>query len=64
MLDRAGRDGASTVHLRTESAAGFFEHPGFAKVDRAMAPVEILQARRAAGLCPASADLFAKTIQG
>lgn len=62
MLDQAARDGARTVYLLTESAATFFEHMGFAKIDRAAAPAVILQTRQAASLCPASAGLFAKAI--
>jgi len=64
MLDQAGREGARTVYLLTESAADFFEHLGFVKVERTAAPAAILQTRQAASLCPASAGLFAKTIQG
>ncbi|WCK05703.1 arsenic resistance N-acetyltransferase ArsN2 [Agrobacterium tumefaciens] len=62
LLDEAGRGGARTVYLLTEGAAAFFEHLGFAKVDRATAPAVILQTRQAASLCPASAGLFAKSI--
>ncbi|ANV26242.1 arsenic resistance N-acetyltransferase ArsN2 [Rhizobium pusense] len=64
ILDQAARDGARTVYLLTETATAFFEHLGFVKVDRATAPAAILQTRQAASLCPASAGLFAKTIQG
>ncbi len=64
MLDQAARDGARTVYLLTESATTFFECLGFVKVDRATAPATILQTRQAASLCPASAGLFTKTIQG
>lgn len=62
LLDEAGRGGARAVYLLTERAAAFFEHLGFAKVDRATAPAVILQTRQAASLCPASAGLFAKSI--
>lgn len=64
MLDHAARDGARTVYLLTETATAFFEKLGFLKVDRATAPAAILRTRQAASLCPASAGLFAKTIQG
>ncbi len=64
MLDQASRGGARTVYLLTESSAAFFEHLGFASVDRADAPAAILQTRQASSLCPASAALLAKTIQG
>jgi len=62
MLDQAGREGARTVYLLTETADTFFEHLGFVKIDRAAAPAVILQTRQAASLCPASAGLFAKSI--
>jgi len=64
MLDQAARDGARAVYLLTETATAFFEYLSFVKVDRATAPAAILQTRQAASLCPASAGLFAKTIQG
>ncbi len=64
LLDQAARDGARTVYLLTESATSFFEHLGFAKVDRATAPVAILNTRQAASLCPASAALLARSTTG
>ncbi len=64
LLDQAARDGACNVYLLTESATSFFEHLGFAKVDRATAPVAILKTRQAASLCPASAALLAKSTTG
>jgi N-acetylglutamate synthase-like GNAT family acetyltransferase len=64
LLDQAARDGASNVYLLTESATSFFEHLGFAKVDRATAPVAILETRQAASLCSASAALLARSITG
>lgn len=64
LLDQAAAEGVRTVYLLTESAAAFFEHLGFARVDRATAPSAILQTRQAASLCPASAALLAKTIKG
>ena len=62
LLDEAGRGGARTVYLLTQSAAAFFEYLGFVKVERTAAPAAILQTRQAASLCPASAGLFAKSI--
>ena len=64
LLDEAGRGGARTVYLLTESADTFFKHLGFVKVERTAAPAAILQTRQAASLCPASAGLFAKSIKG
>lgn len=64
LLDQAAADGVRAVYLLTESAATFFEHIGFVRIDRAKAPATILQTRQAASLCPASAALLAKTIRG
>ena len=64
VLDQAIGHGVRTVYLLTEAATSFFQHLGFARVDRATAPAAILQTRQAASLCPASAALLAKTIQG
>lgn len=64
MLDQAAYNGARTVYLLTESAAAFFEKLGFAEVDRGAAPAAILRTRQATSLCPASAALLAKSIQG
>ncbi|ANM14308.1 MULTISPECIES: arsenic resistance N-acetyltransferase ArsN2 [unclassified Rhizobium] len=64
LLTQAARGGANTVYLLTDSATSFFERFGFAKVDRATAPAAILQTRQAASLCPASAALLAKIVQG
>jgi N-acetylglutamate synthase-like GNAT family acetyltransferase len=64
LLDQAAANGVRTVYLLTESAAPFFEHVGFARVNRATAPVAILHTRQAASLCPDSAALLAKTIGG
>ena len=60
LLAQAGRDGARTLYLLTESATAFFERLGFSKVDRVTAPAAILQTRQAASLCPSSAALLAK----
>ena len=64
VLDQAMGHGVRTVYLLTDSATSFFEHLGFAQIDRAAAPAAILQTRQAASLCPASAALLAKTIIG
>ncbi|MBP2448375.1 arsenic resistance N-acetyltransferase ArsN2 [Rhizobium leguminosarum] len=64
LLAQATRGGVQTVYLLTDSATAFFERLGFAKVDRATAPAAILQTRQATSLCPASAALLAKIVQG
>ncbi|MGO4352695.1 arsenic resistance N-acetyltransferase ArsN2 [Rhizobium sp. RAF36] len=64
LLRRAYADGARTGYLLTTNAAPFFETLGFRPIDRATAPAAILQTRQAASLCPASAVLLAKPLQG
>ncbi|TDK35166.1 GNAT family N-acetyltransferase [Rhizobium deserti] len=64
LLDQAAADGVRTVYLLTESAAPFFEHLGFSRIDRSAAPDAILATGQAASLCPASAALLSKTIKG
>jgi protein-tyrosine-phosphatase/N-acetylglutamate synthase-like GNAT family acetyltransferase len=64
LLRRAYADGARTGYLLTTTAAPFFETLGFKPIDRASAPAAILQTRQAASLCPASAALLAKPLQG
>ncbi len=62
LLDMVGSAGARRAYLLTTSAAPFFERLGFAKIDRATAPVAILQSRQAASICPASAALLTKPL--
>jgi N-acetylglutamate synthase-like GNAT family acetyltransferase len=62
LLARARDDGAYAVYLLTETAAPFFEHLGFARIERTAAPAAILQTRQAASLCPASAALLVKRL--
>ncbi len=62
VLGQAMGYGVRTVYLLTASATSFFQHLGFAQIDRGAAPAAILQTRQAASLCSASAALLAKTI--
>ncbi|WP_369809615.1 arsenic resistance N-acetyltransferase ArsN2 [Agrobacterium burrii] len=64
LLRRAYSEGARTGYLLTTNAAPFFETLGFRPIDRTTAPAAILQTRQAASLCPASAALLAKPLQG
>ncbi|WP_235676694.1 arsenic resistance N-acetyltransferase ArsN2 [Rhizobium rhizogenes] len=64
LLQRAYANGARTGYLLTTTAAPFFESLGFIRIDRATAPEAILRSRQASKLCPASAALLAKTLQG
>lgn len=62
VLGQAQAAGARDVYLLTLSAAPFFEHLGFARIDRATAPAAILATRQAASLCPASAALLRREL--
>jgi N-acetylglutamate synthase-like GNAT family acetyltransferase len=64
LLKRAYQDGARTGYLLTTTAAPFFETLGFATIDRKAAPAAILATRQASSLCPSSAALLAKSLQG
>lgn len=64
LLQEAGKQNVRTVYLLTETATAFFEHQGFSKADRASAPTAIMQTRQAASLCPASATLLMRTLNG
>ncbi|MBB2752456.1 UNVERIFIED_ORG: N-acetylglutamate synthase-like GNAT family acetyltransferase [Rhizobium aethiopicum] len=64
LIRRAYAEGARTAYLLTTNAAPFFETLGFTPIDRARAPIAIMQTRQAISLCPASAILLAKTLEG
>lgn len=61
-LAEARRLGATRAFLLTTTARSYFERLGFAAVDRSSAPETILSTRQAAGLCPSSAPLMARTL--
>jgi len=62
LLSRAAGDGARAAYLLTETAAPFFEKMGFARIERASAPADILATRQASSLCPSTAVLLAKRL--
>jgi amino-acid N-acetyltransferase len=45
------------VYLLTTTAAGFFEHLGFRRADRASTPEAILGTRQASSICTSAALL-------
>jgi N-acetylglutamate synthase-like GNAT family acetyltransferase len=61
-LAEAQKLGATRAFLLTTAAKAYFERLGFVSIDRASAPDAILSTRQAAGLCPSTAPLMAKTI--
>ena len=57
-LDWARRAGLERVYLLTTTAESYFPRFGFARVDRADAPLEIRASREFAAACPATAALM------
>lgn len=57
VLRRAREAGARHAYLLTSTAESFFEHDGFARIDRAEAPPSILATRQAATICSTAALL-------
>lgn len=57
MVHDAGRKGARAAWLLTTTAEDFFNHLGFARVDRAAAPRSILGTRQATTICTTAALL-------
>lgn len=64
LLEQANNAGAHTAYLLTTDAAPFFERSGFQRIERSAAPADILATRQAASLCPSTAALLARSIQG
>ena len=60
----ARADGAASLWLLTQSAAPFFTKAGFAPAERASAPPVIRDSAQFQGLCPASAALMRKPLDG
>lgn len=52
--------GAKAMYLLTTTAAGFFEHRGYAVAARDSAPAEIRATREFADICPASSAFMVK----
>ena len=61
---KAGAAGASVLWLLTEGAAPFFTRLGFSTVERATALPSIAASSQFRGLCPASAALMRKPLEG
>jgi N-acetylglutamate synthase-like GNAT family acetyltransferase len=64
LLQRAGELGATAAYLLTTSAAEFFESSDFRRIAREEAPGEIAATRQAASLCPSTAVLMMRRIDG
>lgn len=61
LLAEIGNAGGRRAYLLTTTATAFFEHLGFARIDREIAPPAILATRQASSIC-ASADLLTRTV--
>lgn len=59
---RAEAAGVETLYLLTTTAAGFFRHRGYERIDRADAPPAIRETAEFADLCPASATCMARDV--
>ena len=60
----AFRQGVKDLFLLTTTAERFFNRLGYARSERAAAPVCIQQTREFAGLCPASSAFMVKVLRG
>lgn len=63
VLARAREAGARRAYLLTTTAGAFFEHEGFALIERSAAPASILGTRQAATIC-STAALLARALDG
>jgi len=62
-IEMYARDiGVRRLYLLTTSAAAFFEHHGYQRIDRASAPVAIQNTSQFAHLCPASSICLSKSL--
>jgi arsenate reductase len=61
VLMRAHDAGARTAYLLTTTAESFFEHEGFAPIERAKAPPSILATKQATTIC-STATLLTRSI--
>ena len=57
VLEHARLAGATDAYLLTTTAESFFERTGFRRIDRSMAPREILETRQATSICTTAALL-------
>jgi N-acetylglutamate synthase-like GNAT family acetyltransferase len=62
LVEQAQAAHVDEAYLLTASAGAFFEHLGFAVIDRATVPAAILGTTQAAGLCPAATPLLVKRL--
>lgn len=62
MEQRARDEGVRRLYLLTTSAADFFAHHGYEKIDRASVPEAIRNTTQFAGICPASATCLYKPL--
>ena len=56
--------GISELYLLTETAEAYFQRQGFEHVSRALVPEAIKQTREFSSLCPDSAAVMRKVLQG
>jgi amino-acid N-acetyltransferase len=61
---RAKAHGVRQFYLLTTTAEKFFTARGFARIDRALVPPAVAQAKEFRSLCPASAACLTRSIQG
>jgi len=61
VLGRAREAGARNAFLLTTTAESFFEHEGFARIERATAPASILATKQATTIC-STAALLARSL--
>jgi amino-acid N-acetyltransferase len=59
---RARDQGATALYLLTTTAAEYFAHRGYRRVDRAAAPAAIQATREFAALCPSEAVCMVKEL--
>jgi N-acetylglutamate synthase-like GNAT family acetyltransferase len=62
LLDEAAARGLARVYLLTETAAGFFERLGFARIDRDAVEDAVRASTEFAHLCPASAQAMVREV--
>jgi len=62
MEARAHDEGVQRLYLLTTSAADFFEHEGYARIDRAGVPESIRNTAQFTGICPSSATCLFKSL--
>ncbi len=60
--DYAASRQVRALYLLTTTAASYFEHRGYRRVDRAQAPPAIQSTREFASLCPASSTFMIKRL--